>query len=1178
MKRLQVICFIAAICGCVLRGQEIDLILDGPESGNKTHEARNSITLAPGYSYTPSGGTMTAYIVDPIVTGNVSYAYTPVDPETRTLSTSYMVGATSGIFSVNPMGGASYSIPLKSLPGVNGLTPLVSLVYSSHSGPGIAGYGWQVTGISAISRSPQTMYHDGVTGEVGLNYSDRFSIDGQRLITTYGNYGYNGATYQTENDVFTRVISEGTSGYGPLKFKAETKSGLKYEYGYTVNSRQKISGNDGVLTWYMSKISDLFGNDIVFNYLQDNSYVYPAEIIYGPNKIFFYYKEINYIPYFYFKGSKIEQRYILDKITVSYNGNILKTYQCKYNCKGDYYNQNYILNELIEYGTGTNRLNSTAFIYEIPDNVSFSQDTYNTTHSYVTYKSRVFTGDFNGDGKADAFCLPDPGKGASWTGWKLFKNAGEDYFGLWLTGNFSIDEGHIIDIAIMDLNGDHYKDMLFVVADNMPGEGIPFIPSAHFYYAICNETSVSDVQSINELAFSTLPVDFINKYADFDGDGLNDCFIVTKNGNWYRYSYSYSGGQLYSLGLRNSGNFGTSFGDYDKINLGDFNGDGKTDVWIFNATGLKIYTLTGSTQSLLYNSTSITRNYYFTLGDYNGDGKSDIFAYAHKSGSTIYDWANWQVRQSTGTGFEIYSFTKKKSNLYNDRIRSGDFNGDGCTDLMVTASSDGGWSGHYYYISKNKGSDLYSHYYSSGQAASHNYYIEDYDGDGRHDYLCTDGVSPWWNGYMIYRAPGNTRTLMSKAGNGLGNLTKISYSKLSAVPSSIYQKGSGASFPVSDFQGPVTVVDSLWYDNGNGVMNLNTYYYEGFKIHRQGKGFLGYTKTRITDEASDISSENTYGYNTTYFYPRLISSARKYASQDPFELTENTWAHIVLDATKKRIFPYVQTSVQQNQLTGHVVSVTTSYDNYGNPLCVLKNYKNGVTETATHTYNNTVSSSQWLIGRSTSSTVQYADSDTTFSRSVSRTFSSSNNSLFSETSLPGTSMELIHRFQYNANGTLQRDSTGYGTLWRTTSYTYETDGVRRKTITGPLLHTTFYTYDNLGRLSTEKDYLNNTVTYGYDALGRNTSVSSTDGSQHTTSYAWTGTGKPTLGVYRITTSGNDGSELTAWYDELQREIRSDVKGFDATMIFSLTEYNTKGQLSKVSEPYFYGGTALWNEY
>jgi len=94
------------------------------------------MTLGPGYYYTPSSGNLTIDIQNPVVNGTVTYTGTPVDPEGRTLNTTtYLVGATRGNLSVNPIGGASYSVSIEVLPGVNGLSPELSLEYSSNRGP-----------------------------------------------------------------------------------------------------------------------------------------------------------------------------------------------------------------------------------------------------------------------------------------------------------------------------------------------------------------------------------------------------------------------------------------------------------------------------------------------------------------------------------------------------------------------------------------------------------------------------------------------------------------------------------------------------------------------------------------------------------------------------------------------------------------------------------------------------------------------------------------------------------------------------------------------------------------------------------------------------------------------------------------------------------------------------------
>ncbi len=104
-----------------------------------------------------------------------------------------------GDLSVSLTGGASYTIPVANLPSVKGAVPNISLAYSSQSKNGVAGWGWNISGASSISRIPSTTFHDGVIDAIDFDDKDRFALDGQRLILTSGVYGADGAEYQTEN-------------------------------------------------------------------------------------------------------------------------------------------------------------------------------------------------------------------------------------------------------------------------------------------------------------------------------------------------------------------------------------------------------------------------------------------------------------------------------------------------------------------------------------------------------------------------------------------------------------------------------------------------------------------------------------------------------------------------------------------------------------------------------------------------------------------------------------------------------------------------------------------------------------------------------------------------------------------------------------------------------------------
>ncbi len=1161
--------------------QDFDLLYNASENGTQSHIARNSITLDPNYSYSPNGGTLTIEIQNPVVTGAISYG-TAIDPETRVLSTSYFVGATQGNFSVNPIGGASYNIPLELPPGVNGLTPQLSLNYSSNAGSGIAGFGWQIGGLSAVSRGVKSFFHDGVYKGIEMDSTDRFYLDGQRLVNTLAFYNnYSNVKYRTDNDIFTRVTPRDiNASYGPTWFNAEAKSGLIYEYGHTSGSQQTINGNNQVLNWYVSKVSDRFGNQINYAYLKDNYSIYPAEITYGPNTITFFYKERTDIKPEYFKGTKILQRFILEKVTVKYNNSILKTYEFKYALEGNSYNSISLLSEIIEYGIGTDRINSTAISYQEPNDVSMSQTTYNTTSSIVNYKALMIPGDYNGDGKTDVACFPIAAYGATWTGMRVCYSDGLDAFVNVYSNQSTYVPKYQDDIRTYDINGDGKQDLVY---ERKAGG---------FYYMVSTGNSFSNpvlfkthiwIEGSGNGLIGKIPR-YIgvnsddNQIAgeDYNGDGINDIFLNDDNGDWMLYSFANSSGQLSST--LNLLDYGTNSNMKDKIISGDFNGDGKVDIWCFQSTGMKVYTWNGTDLVLLYTASTPTSNHVLNMGDFNADGKSDLFIYGFKSGSTVLDYTIWQIQLSTGTGFELYGIPKKKNNLKDDYVRLADFNGDNATDVMVT-SSDESWNGTKFYISKNNGMDFQAHELTDYPISTHRFYLGDFNGDANTDFFCTDGKSPWWNGYQMYKTSENTNFLVNKIGDGLGNIIKLSYIKLSQAPNTIYNIGSGAVFPLCDYQGPITIVKKIEFDDGLGSIKSQQYYYEGLKIHKQGKGFLGYSKSRLTDYRLGIITENTCTFNTTYFSPSVtVYSKKLYGQANPYETDTTKWSQIVFSQSKKWIIPYIQKSVQSNSLTGQLIKIVSSCDNFGNPTTVTKTINNGNIQVLINTYENLESS--WLLGRATISSVQNTNNEGTITKSIQRTFGSGNNSLSSETIYSGTDKEIVHSYLYNANGTLQNETITSGGISRTSQYTYETNGIRILSITDPLSHATTNSYDTYGRLLTQQDYLNNTVIYGYDNMHKQTSVSKNIGNSESSVsivYSWENpSGTPIRARYSIQSAGNNGSQTKTWYDKLGRTLRSDVVGFDGNLIFNSTEYNSKGQLYRQSEPYNSVETPVWN--
>jgi len=1173
MKTICIL-FILLWTGFLGFAQEFDISTNVVESGTKTYQARNSITFASGYTYTPSGGALTAEIVNPLVTGMVTYN-SIIDPESRILNTAYPCrpGTTEGLFAVNSAGNASYTIPIEALPGVGGLQPSLTLQYNSSNGPGIVGYGWNLGGLSVVARNPQVHYYDGTYKGVDLATTDRFSLDGQRLVCTSGTYGANGSVYRTENDIFSKTTCY-TGSYGPDRFEVKTKSGLTCQYGYDNDADQTVDGHNETVSWFINKITDVYGNVMDFTYLKDEGVNYIAEITYGANAVIFFYKQRSDIKTVYLKGKPLKQQLILDHIEIRYNSALVKKYEFKYNYSSSDYNRYSVLNELIEYGLDDSRYNSIAFTYHTPDAVSFSRTADNGSHSDITYKSDMFTGDFNGDGKADFLCLPNAY--ATWTGYKMYYGDGNDNFTL-AYQNTSFNFGAPDDIRILDINADGKDDILYETVSS---------GTSTFKYIINTGSAFSSATTICTLASASAETGISGKKqrkqgrqendnelsgTDYNGDGINDIFINNSAGNWKIYSLANaSGGLTTTMSLKASGTIST----LTQVLSGDFDGDGKPDIWSIEDGGVKIYTFTGSALSQVYSSTWPSKDHFFTLGDFNADGKVDVFLYgAGAAGGTEYDWEEWQVQFSTGTGFEGYYIPKKKNNLKDDYVRIGDFNGDGASDIMAT-SADASWSGAYFFISKNNGTDLYSHNLAGYPTGLQRYNVTDFNGDGRSDFLSTDDAPAWWGGYHIYKSGSKNNVLLGKIGNGIGSLIKIAY-KPASQSDAPYTKGSGATFPTMDFQGPLIVVSSIQNSDGRGSQNSTTYAYQGIKIHRQGKGFLCMSRQTVTDVANNRIMENNYSYHSSKYFAQLVSGTEK-AGSTTLSTVTNTWTYSV-PATGV-IFPYISSSTQTNNFTGHSVTRTALYDTYGNLTSSVKSFNNGVTETVTNVYTN--DATNWLLGKITSSTVQYAKSgEATVSSTVGYTYSTDGKikpDLIKY--YEGTPLYYYKNHDYDSRGNLtQLYENGTGVTGpRQTNYTYEANGVRVATVTDAFGHTTEMGYNTYGRLSSEEDYLGNVTSYTYDEMGRPLTETQPDGFVNSVAYGWnTGSG-PSFAVFCTVKSGNDGSHLRTWYDNAGREIRSDIKGFNGAYIYTATEYNTKGQLYRVSEPSSSASLTQWN--
>ncbi|MEO7100143.1 MAG: RHS repeat-associated core domain-containing protein [Luteolibacter sp.] len=194
----------------------------------------------------------------------------PVTIPALALGTHKPVGALKGSLSVGSDGTAAYAVPIDLPKGAAGMEPKISLNYSSGGGNGIMGVGWNLTGLQRITRGPSSAAKDGSYDPMDFDIAadgsttDRFFLDGERLVCVSGAYGAAGSEYRTEMDSFARITAIGA---GPASWKVETKAGLTVTLGGTADSKTSVIQR--TLSWGVNRVQDTLGNYYSVEYQRD---------------------------------------------------------------------------------------------------------------------------------------------------------------------------------------------------------------------------------------------------------------------------------------------------------------------------------------------------------------------------------------------------------------------------------------------------------------------------------------------------------------------------------------------------------------------------------------------------------------------------------------------------------------------------------------------------------------------------------------------------------------------------------------------------------------------------------------------------------------------------------------------------------------------------------------------
>lgn len=1187
---------------------------------------------------------------------NESTTLTPSSPT----GSSEEVGVTEGQLSVSLTGGATYSIPIAVPPGINGIVPQIALNYNSQGGNGLAGYGWNISGVSVITRIPSTKFHDNTIDAVDFDNLDRFAFDGQRLIVkneTAGVYGANGTIYETEGYSNIQITSYGAhpSGpnFGPAYFVVQYPDGSIAHYGNSTNSR---SLTDWAITYWQNPQ----GVRISYNYTLSNNSLSINTIKYGSRLTT---TPINEISFVYKTRQRPEQAYIGNQIFLS--STILSEIKVKGNNIGF---RNYLLSHEItslgyerlksiteKSGDNSKSFNPTIFNYDTTsENINFSPNaTTINVNNVKSDNSATISGDFDGDGEMDFLLYPTTGSDAKKKYW-LYSNINSNNLNIgyehnigsfqeifpisWLGGGASLGYKLMPQQGWCAIQYDASSNITtFKNYSTGTVSPIYFQYEKTFefpqliYYSEHPRSCISPRPPIQHI--QNIAKEYVN--GDFNGDGLTDVLIIEKDtqytydgpcdldGNLVSYTRNRTGNAYFlDLDRRLTNNYINIAGQLhitglDKLVVADFNGDGKSDIFVFNTGVVRIYTLDDNNYLTLIttrNNPNISLTYPIYMGDYNGDGKADFITPTANNSSIFSKFL------STGTDVTLSMIDLGAASYYQGAydgntsvvqyIIPNDFNNDGKTDLIF-AKSVYKTSGEVNNVSQNRFISVrYLHNKAENEFESV-MFTTMIDVYGLNHFpipvsLSFDKANA--NKQISFISNNNIYSAISLKDNlidvllkevVLGNGVKevISYQSLNYDPTSYenaFQPSSyTANYPNFDIEvaNNFRVVSKLEQISATQYKKQKFKYY-GAVTNVEGLGFVGFRGLARTNWFNDdnpvISSVSKHDITkrgaVSETYSVLGETYGNFTSNSPTSFINKINMTYVDELLANKVFKINNSvTISANGLEGTFKETTTTYDTYNNPLTTTAISKNGSTIESTEVVNieyfPVVTSPTYIVGRlkKKNSSVTH-NGDTMTGEEI---YEYNSDHLVSKTQKKGHNTNyLTEENIYDVFGNItQKKISAIGLTPRITNFTYDTTGrflTSNTDIEGLITSYTYNTSNGLLLTQTLPSILGYslTTTYLYDLWGKKIKETDYLGKSLNYFYGWLSPGSSGFLATRV--SGDDNSESFVWYDDLGRKIAeglrtiNDSNSSESANNWKTFELDIYDRVKKIYEPQLSG--------
>jgi RHS repeat-associated protein len=1180
---------------------------------NTGHAYLHKSELAPGTYYVVSegisqNGEIATRIRGTATVASAEFGYSNA-PDTISSMTE-AVGSVGGVFDVSSLGAATYTIPIEVPLGVNGLQPTLALVYNSQTGNGIAGWGCNIAGLSAITRGPKNIYHDSIAKGMTFLADEAYYLDGQRLIYSSGTPGQNGAVYFPESDPFTKITVYGTYNTTTANtwFEVTASNGMKYRYGSTSSGRQSYStasNSSRILSWYLDYVEDPLGNTMSYTYNKWNNFMYPGTITYGSNKnvtgsthtVSFEYESRTDVTPFIIDGVSGSMAHRLKTITSRTGSNVFRSYTMQYNTTSDGSATKFSrLTSVIEKNGANEALKPTVLSWSYLPSTSMTGSTpVGFPSSAPTNNMYYISVDLNGDGIDDLVEI-DTKTSSTHSDANIYESQ-------YVNGQINFTKKTIIiplqSMAPDFLFGTTYKEHIF----NKQGRKYVLLPMwavdgaiRRFSFTLFDHLGPNNnnvLQSLNmpngceKPAYTTGSLrnngtdDFvyIQKEKATSGQYQGKIGFTTNNASGYNPAFTWSD---LSLELPASP---------EKLFIADFNGNGINDLLVFYNNGYTVFWNTGNaTQPFSNNNktlgTNISNVHMIQMGDFNGDGLPDFIMNA-------YENRTWHFALNKGNGtFDkpiAYTFTEaihdQETNKDHGQFSCHvfDFDMDGKSDVVITK---GVYYMHYTYflgipvnwewrhdktytfwmrsdgsklveiksVTSTRDSDAESRFFVTG----------DFTGSGQiqlanYGYNCYSGLLT--QAWRIYSNPNfnvNSGKITSIT-NGMGQTTSIQYA--SFTNGGIYTRGTGTLYPMADIALPLHAVKTVTSNNGAAGNMTTNYKYRGLKAHLQGKGLLGLSSTTITNTTLGTEIESgVKDWHAFWLRPWETYTKVKIGNNS----TETAIDYKFIDKGSKKLFIHPEEK-REKDLDGNTVTSTYTYDTNGNLTRDSVSYATNMYRVTN--YSNYISTGNGYKPQAVTVTQRHPNDAAVFTQKTSLSYNA-NGLLSKKIENDGvTGMRLTTEYlTYDAFGNLKSSRISGDTI-SAINYFTDYDATGRfpvKHHTSPASTVLTFEYDTWGNIKKEKDETNSAdilvTSYDYDNWGRLKLITLPDNRKAGYSTGW---GNTNAKCYYTLAQGTGTPWVKTWYDAAGREVLSETRGAGDMIIATERRYNSKGELAQL---------------